>query len=79
VRAHPLVHLPIKVTSTVPLITNAVVKAAHGEPPLRKVRLARAIVHAQPLLDELKSASLELDKIEREEDADEQARSRKAV
>lgn len=63
-----LVHLPIKVTAIVPLITNSVIKAAHGEPPLRKVRLARAITHAQLLLDELKSAQLVLDRSEREHD-----------
>lgn len=63
----PLVHLPGKVTAIVPLITNAVVKAAHGEPPQRMQRLDRAIVHAQLLLDELKSAKLVCEKIEREQ------------
>jgi hypothetical protein len=62
----PLVHLPGKVAAIVPIITNSVVKAAHGEPPMRMQRLERAIVHAQLLLDELKSAKLVLDKLERE-------------
>ena len=66
-RPPPLVHLPTRVTPIMPIITNAVVKAAHGPPPLRKVRLNRAIVHAQLLLDELKSAKLELEKSERKE------------
>lgn len=62
----PLVHLPTKVMTIVPIIKGSVIRAAHGEPPLRMQRLDRAIVHAQLLLDELKSAKLVLERIERE-------------
>lgn len=59
-KALPLVHLPTRTAVIVPVITNSVIKAVHGEPPLRAARLDRAIVHAKLLLDELQSAKLVL-------------------
>lgn len=67
-RPLPLVHLPPRVTALVPIITNSVIKAVHGKPPLRKNCLDRAIVHTQRLLDELKSARLVLDRPDQEDD-----------
>jgi hypothetical protein len=58
----PLVHLPTLVQMLVPIITVAVTRAVHGEPPLRKARLSRAMIHAQRLVSELQSAMLELER-----------------
>lgn len=67
-RPVPLVHLPSRLMAVIPLITNSVIRAAHGEPPLRLRRLDRAIVHAERLLDELRLARLALEK-SRKDDA----------
>jgi hypothetical protein len=56
-------------TLITPMITSAVVRAVHGAPDLRRARLSRAIVHARLLLDELNSAKLEIETLQRKDNA----------